>query len=116
MRLYFRGLHARVVVGVTEEERRERQDIHIDVDVWTDDETATRTDRFADTIDYRALKKDVFYVVESNRYNLVEAMAGQIADLALKDPRVTAVRVRVEKPTALRFARTVGVELERRRS
>jgi dihydroneopterin aldolase len=43
----------------------------------------------------------------------VEALAEDIARISLEQPRVRRVRVRVEKPGALRFARSVGVEIER---
>ena len=52
-------------------------------------------------------------MVESSGYHLVEALAGAIAALCLEDQRVRSAVVRVEKPGALRFAKTVGVEIER---
>jgi dihydroneopterin aldolase len=43
----------------------------------------------------------------------VEALAADLASLCLSEPGVHRVRVRVEKPGAVRFARSVGVEIER---
>ncbi len=43
-------------------------------------------------------------------------MAAEIAAICLEDPRVEEVSVRVEKPGALRFARSVGVEIHRPRA
>ena len=43
----------------------------------------------------------------------VEALAADLAQLCLEVPRVEKVRVRVEKPGAVRFSRSVGVEIER---
>jgi dihydroneopterin aldolase len=45
----------------------------------------------------------------------VEALATDLARLCLQEPGVQKVRVRVEKPGAVRFARSVGVEIERTR-
>ena len=54
-------------------------------------------------------------MVEASRFYLVEKMASEIADICLSEPRVERVTVRVEKPGALRFARSVGVEITRTR-
>ena len=45
-----------------------------------------------------------------------EKLAAEIAAICLEDPRVERVTVRVEKPGALRFARSVGVEIDRTRA
>ena len=76
---------------------------------------AGRTDALEDTIDYRALKKRILELAGQSQFHLVEALAQSIADECLRDERVERVEVAVEKPGALRFARTVGVEIVRSR-
>jgi dihydroneopterin aldolase len=44
---------------------------------------------------------------------LAETLAELIAAACLKDRRVMAARVRVEKPHVIKNARSVGVEIER---
>jgi dihydroneopterin aldolase len=51
--------------------------------------------------------------VEGAQRYTVEALAADIAGLCLKEKGVESVRVRVEKPGAVRFSRSVGVEIER---
>ena len=58
----------------------------------------------------------VVNLVESSSFFLVEKMAREIAKVCLEYRGVEAVKVLVEKPTALRFARSVGVEIFRDRS
>jgi dihydroneopterin aldolase/D-erythro-7,8-dihydroneopterin triphosphate epimerase len=69
---------------------------------------------WGDTIDYR-LSKQILRVAENSRFHLIEALAQSIADECLKQSRIEQVKVVVEKPGALRFARTVGVEIARSR-
>jgi dihydroneopterin aldolase len=45
----------------------------------------------------------------------VEALANDLANLCFEDKAVMKVILRVEKPGAVRFARSVGVEIERSR-
>ena len=76
---------------------------------------AAETDQIEFTVNYRTIAKKVIACVESAKRFTVEALAADIARLCLEEPNVQAVRVRVEKPGAVRFARSVGVEIERNR-
>ena len=108
-------LLARCIIGINEDERRERQDVVINVRLGTDTRPAGRSDDFADALDYREIKKRIFAMVEQSQYGLVEALAEAIAEICLEYPRCEQVEVTVEKPSALRFARSVGVRIIRRR-
>lgn len=108
-------LLVRCIIGLNDGERREKQDVVISLDISTDLRKAGQSDRFEDTVDYRGLKKKVLAMAEGSQFHLIEALAEAIAGICLDDTGVDEVRVRVDKPTALRFARTVGVEITRRR-
>ncbi len=108
-------LLVRCILGINESERREKQDVVINVVIHTDLRKSGKSDRIEDTVDYRALKKRILAMVESSHYFLEEALADAVAELCLEYSRVRQVEVRVEKPNALRFARSVAVEILRRR-
>ena len=108
-------LHVRCILGINPEERREQQDVVINLKIYADLRAAGKSDRLEDTVDYRALKKKVFALAASSQYFLEEALAQAIADICLENPGVAQVEVCVDKPCALRFARSVGVEITRRR-
>lgn len=113
--IFISGLLIRAILGVNEDERREKQDILFDIVLHTDLRSPGTSDRFQDAIDYRALKKRIIALVEQSSFKLLEALAAAVADICLDDLRVDSVMVRVEKPTALRFARGVGVQITRSR-
>jgi FolB domain-containing protein len=114
-RILIRDLNARCIVGVNEDERREKQDVVINLTLYADLRPAARSDRLEDAIDYRALKKRILSRVEESRYFLLEALAEDIAAVCLEPPAVRRARVCVDKPSALRFARSVAVEVDRTR-
>jgi FolB domain-containing protein len=114
-RIHIRDLALRCIVGVYPEERREKQDVTINITLHADLRRACKSDRLDDTVDYKQIKKGVVALVEASRFQLVERLAQAVADLCLRDRRVRRVDVRVEKPAALRFARTVDVEISRSR-
>jgi FolB domain-containing protein len=114
-RIVLRDLLVRGIVGVNDWEREQEQDILVNLEVATDTRAAGRSDDVADTLNYRTLAKAVIEHVESARPYLVEALAEAIARIAVAQG-AERVRVRVEKPGAVRFAASVGVEIERERS
>ncbi|MFW6133899.1 MAG: dihydroneopterin aldolase [Planctomycetota bacterium] len=111
--IHIRDLRMRCIIGVNPAERRVRQDVVIQIALGVDLRQAGQSDRMADTVDYKALKLAVADLVEGSQHYLLERLAERIAELCLQRPRVRRVRVEVDKPGALRYARTVGVEITR---
>ena len=113
--IFIDDLLVRCIIGIHDWERKARQDVLVNIELAVDTAPAGASDDFADAVDYRAMAKRVIEAVEASAFQLVEALAEEIAGLCLEDDRVEAVRVRVEKPGAIRFARSVGVTIERER-
>ena len=111
-----RDLACRTVIGDNPDERRSRQDVLLQLRLGYAGLRAGRSDRLADALDYRALKKRVVAHVEASSFRLLEALAESVADVCLQDAHVRAVEVTVDKPGALRFARSVAVCIERARA
>lgn len=107
-------LLVRCILGINESERREKQDVLINLAIYTDLRKAGKSDRIEDTVDYRALKKRILAMAESSQFHLEEGLADAVAELCLGQQGVRRVDVRVEKPNALRFARSVAVEITRK--
>jgi len=115
-RIVIKDLFLRTIIGINDDERSNRQDVLINLELDADTRRAGQTDDIADAVNYRTITKNVIELVEDSRFFLVEKMAEEIAKLCLADTRVTRVSVAIEKPAALRFARSVGVRIERSRN
>lgn len=114
-KILIKELRGRCLLGVSEEERRAKQEVIINLTLGADLHLPGRTDRFEDAIDYREIKYRVLEAVENSQFHLVEALAQAIAEVCLEYPGVAQVTVEVEKPSALRFARSVSAEITRSR-
>ncbi len=112
-RIEIKDLLIRAIVGVNDDERENRQDVIVNFTLETDTRAAGRSDDVSDAVNYRTVTKQVIELVEGSQYFLIEKMADEIANLCLTDERVERVYVSVEKPGALRFARSVGVTIDR---
>ncbi len=106
-------LSLRCIIGINDDERKNKQDVLINIQLYADTRRAAETDTIADTPNYRTITKKVITMVESSSYQLVEAMAEEIGRIALETDGVEGCSVRVEKPGALRFAKSVGIEITR---
>jgi len=111
-----KDLLVRAILGINDDERENRQDVVINLTLETDTRRPGRSDDIRDAVNYRTIAKRVIDLAEESRYFLVERLAEEIARVCLADERVQRVRVSVEKPSALRFARSVGVTIMRDRS
>ena len=114
-RIHIRDLMLRCIVGINDWEREKKQDVLINITLYADLKTACQTDRIEDTVDYKAIKQKVVNMVEASSYMLVERLVEEIAIICLEHPKVRRAKVLLEKTGALRFARSVGIEVIRER-
>lgn len=114
-RVYIRDLACRCIVGINDDERVNKQDITINIVLHADLRKACRSDNIADTVDYKGVKKNVLRAVEQSQFFLVERLAERVAEVCFEAPLVQRVEVTVDKPGALRFARSVAVHISRDR-
>jgi dihydroneopterin aldolase/D-erythro-7,8-dihydroneopterin triphosphate epimerase len=112
-KILIKDLLIRGIIGIHDWEREKKQDILINIEMEADCRPAGISDDFQDAVDYRAVSKAVIALVETSEFYLVEKMAEEIAEICLQNPKVSVARVRVEKPGAVRFSRSVGIEVER---
>jgi len=112
-RIHIRDLLIRCILGIYPEERKDKQDVIINITLHSNLSVAAQSDNIDDTINYKIIKKDVVEMVQQSEFFLLEKMADEIANIALQNPQVRQVDVMVDKPGALRFARSVAIEITR---
>ncbi|HSV85513.1 MAG TPA: dihydroneopterin aldolase [Levilinea sp.] len=108
-----KDLLARGIIGISDRERERPQDILVNLVILTDTRKAAESDNIQDCVDYSAITQKIMAHVENATRYTVEALAADIAALCLEEQGVEGVRVRVEKPGAVRFSKSVGIEIER---
>jgi FolB domain-containing protein len=115
-KIFIKDLVARGIIGVNDWEREKPQEILINITVFTDTRRAAQSDDLSHSVDYRALAQKAQTHAETAARLTVEALANDLAEICLGEPGVEKVVVRVEKPGAVRFSSSVGVEVERTKS
>ena len=115
-KIIIHDLLLRGIIGLNDWEREKKQDILINMTLFTDTRPGALDDDPERILNYRTITKAVIAHVEQASYYTVEALAEAIARICVVDHAAERVIVRVEKPGALRFAHSVGVEIERERA
>lgn len=115
-RIFVKNLLVRGILGINPEERANRQDIIVNLVLEADTRAAAASDAIADAVNYRTITKKVLAHIEATERYLVEALVDDLARMILREHPVARVTVRVDKPGAVRFAESVGVEISRSRA
>lgn len=112
-KIFIKNLVARGIIGLNDWEREKPQEIQINIVLYADIQQAGETDDIQYSVNYRTVAKKVMRHAETSGRLTVEALAIDIAGICLEEPGVQKVCVCVEKPGAVRFSESVGVEIER---
>ena len=114
-KVFIEDLEVETIIGIFGWEREVKQIVRISLEMSFDTSKAGKSDKIDDALDYKKIGKSIVNLVENSSFFLVEKMAEEIALLVLKNKQIKDIKLRVEKPGALRGAKSVGVEILRSR-
>jgi dihydroneopterin aldolase len=113
--VFVRDLDLMALIGIYDQEKVKPQRIVVNIDLSVTEGTGPKDDDIGHVVSYEIVVKKVEAIVAEGHINLIETLCEKIAAACLRDKRVMAARVRVEKPDIIKNARSVGVEIERAR-
>jgi len=111
--IFLHEMKVETVIGIWDWERKIRQTVVIDLEMAADIRKAAASDSVDDTLNYKLVAKRLQQFIGDSEFHLVETLAEKIAAIVNDEFGVPWVRVRVNKPGAIRGARDVGVLIER---
>jgi 7,8-dihydroneopterin aldolase/epimerase/oxygenase len=113
--VFVRDLDLMALIGIYDHEKVKPQRIVVNVDLSVQEVAGPMSDEIDHVVSYEIVVKKIEAIVAAGHVNLVETLAEKFAEACLRDKRVLAARVRIEKPDIIANARSVGVEIERGR-
>lgn len=113
--VFVRDLELMALIGIYDHEKVDPQRIIVNIDLSVHEGDGPQGDDIGHVVSYEIVVKKVEQIIAEGHINLVETLCEKIAAACLRDKRVAAARVRVEKPDIIKNARSVGVEIERQR-
>lgn len=113
--IYICDLKVRTIIGAHAWERKNKQDILINVMLEYDASKAAKSDKLKDALDYDTVSAKVIKTTESSKFLLLERLAAKLLEDIMTDKRVLAAAVRLDKPHAIPEAKCVSFELSAQR-
>ena len=115
VKIYIVDLSIMCLIGIYPEERTKKQKLIFNIEIHSSSIDNSKDD-ITKTIDYSKIENDIVLFVENSNFFLIETLANEIANNILKDWRVEFVRVRLDKPEALKYSMSAAIEIEKRKS
>ncbi len=111
-KIFLNQISVCALIGTLPHERLAPQRITLDIEITVPMKKAAASDELTDALDYSAVEKEVVEVVENSSFKLLEALINAVGMAVVAHKEVIACRIRIDKPAASRFGRSVAVEAE----
>jgi 2-amino-4-hydroxy-6-hydroxymethyldihydropteridine diphosphokinase len=105
-------LRLRAYIGFKKWETEKLQDLVINFSFRYNAAKAIETDMEEDVLDYKAITKSIIHHIDRQSFHLLEKVADDVLEIIRQNPYVRDIKVRIEKPYALRFSDNVAVEAD----
>lgn len=112
-KIFIEGLEVRCIIGTLPHERKTKQKVSIDLEFPASIKKAARRDNLKDAVNYKKISDCIIEFVSISRFYLIETLAERLAKTLLREFKLRSVLLRIRKPTAIRNAKNVGVEILR---
>lgn len=112
-KIFINGMTVLTIIGTLPHERETPQEITLDVILECDMKKAGKTDNLFDAVDYSAVEKNIYEAVKNSSFFLLEALADKVAESCLAFEGVSGVTVKIDKPKAAAFSKSISIEIYR---
>ncbi|CAG8528057.1 12958_t:CDS:2 [Ambispora leptoticha] len=111
--IFVKDLKLNVIIGVYPWEREEKQTVIINLIIYP---STFQQDCFSKPNSFGTIARTISKYIEESNFKTIEALATAVARIAIVECHVEKISVRAEKPGALTFANSAGVEIIKRKS
>lgn len=114
-KIFIKELKIPCLIGIFDWERKKKQVVSVDLEFPARIGKASKSDHIRDAVDYKKIAKRTIYFVSQSQFYLIEALIESLAQQLLAEFKLSQITLQIEKPGAIRGARTVGVRITRRK-
>jgi len=99
------------IIGIHEHEKTKKQKIKFNIVVDVNQNTVPNEKNIKSIVDYEKITNKLENLVKNKKYNFLESLAEDSFGEIFEDKRINSVKIKIEKPEAIKNADTVGVEV-----
>ena len=104
------------IIGIHEHEKTKKQKIKFNIVVNVNQNTVPDEKDIKSIVDYEKITNKLENLVKYKKYNFLESLAEDSFKEIFEDKRINSVKIKIEKPDAIKNADSVGVEVLKNRS
>jgi len=104
------------IIGIHDREKVKKQKIKFNIVIDVNQNTIPDEKDIRSIIDYENIIVKIENLTKSTQYNFLESLAEDSFEEIFEDKRINSVKIKIEKPEAIKNADSVGVEIFKSRS
>ena len=104
------------IIGIHDYEKAKKQKIKFNIVIDVNQNTLPNEKDLRSIINYEKITKKLKNLVKNKKYNFLESLAEDSFVEIFKDKRINSVKIKIEKPDAIKNASSAGVEIFKSRS
>ena len=104
------------IIGIHDHEKIKKQKIKFNIVIDVKQNTIPDEKDIRSIIDYEKIITKIENLTKSTQYNFLESLAEDSFKEIFEDKRISSVKIKIEKPDAIKYADSVGVEVFKSRS
>ena len=104
------------IIGIHDYEKTKKQKIKFNIVIDVDQNTLPDEKDIRSIIDYEKITTKLENLTKNKKYNFLESLAEDTFKEIFEDKRINSVKIKIEKPDAIKNADSVGVEVFKSRS
>ena len=99
------------IIGIHEHEKIKKQKIKFNIFIDVEQNAIPNEKDIKSIIDYEKIINKLENLAKSKKYNFLESLAEDSFGEIFGDKRVNSVKIKIEKPDAIKNAESVGIEV-----
>jgi len=104
------------IIGIYEHEKINKQKITFNIAIDVNEDTIPNEKNIKSIVDYEKITQKLENLAKSKKYNFLESLAEDSFKEIFEDKRINSVKIKIEKPEAIKNADSVGVEVFKTRN
>jgi len=99
------------IIGIHKHEKIKKQKIKFNIVIDVDQNTLPNEKDITSIVDYEKITNKLKNLAKNKKYNFLESLAEDSFKEIFEDKRINSVKIKIEKPEAIKNADSVGVEV-----
>ena len=99
------------IIGIHQHEKIKKQKIKFNIVIDVDQNVLPNEEDIKSIVDYEKITNNLKNLVKNKKYNFLESLAEDSFKEIFEDKRINSVKIKIEKPEAVKNADSVGVEV-----